>query len=109
MLRFSMVFVACMAMGMLFGCGKDYAGDFCKRVGECYEKAGEVKNVAKCTRTFDEIIEDADVHGCGSEFEDALACYEGVSSCKELLESIENDEVPLECRALANAYEECSQ
>ncbi len=106
MLRFLMVFVACMAMGMLFGCGQDAVGKFCNKVKSCAAQDGEDIDVSECTRTFDELLEEADDSGCGTEFEEYLVCLETVS-CDDLYESLETEEDPLKCRAKGYAFDQC--
>ncbi|HQL57962.1 MAG TPA: hypothetical protein PLN07_10235 [Myxococcota bacterium] len=106
MMRFSMVFVACMAMGMLFGCGKDSVGDYCNKVESCAKKAGQAFSISECTHSINRELEELDILGCGGEYEDLLDCLSGVS-CTELVTSVTNEQIPVECGAKANALDRC--
>ena len=102
MLRFSMVFVACMAMGMLFGCLKDSVGDYCNKVEACLLEVGQGLSV-NCTHNVNSKLERYDVLGCGLEYEDLLDCLSGLS-CDTLL----NEPLPVECAAKRNALNRCT-
>lgn len=88
------------AIGLIGACGTS-AGDYCQKFQEC--QGGNEMDLDACSLSEQAEADLADLHNCGSEYDEFFACKEENSRCNNKTYQVDSGT----CDKVAEAYNKC--